>query len=138
VAVSGGAQSGRTSDVSLRVVAGLVAGAGAALIIWACALPVATRPAVSIFSIQPIWLAAQPVEVAVLGACAGIAMAVARRGSGLRWLAAGTLLASGTQIVLFFEGLEFGGIAGRLDSVVAVGVIGGVMLGSVHLPRRDR
>lgn len=128
VAVSGGAQSGRTRDVSLRVVTGLVAGAGAALIIRACALPVATRPAVSIFGIQPIWLAAQPVAVAVLGACAGIAMAVARRGSGLRWLAAGTLLASGTQIALFFEGQEFGGIAGRLDSVVVVGVIGGVML----------
>jgi hypothetical protein len=127
-AVSRTAQSGRAGDVSLRVVAGLVAGAGLASIIWACALPVVTRPTASIFSIRSIWLPAQPVAVAVLGACAGIVMMTARRGSGLRWLAAGTLLASGAQIGLFFEGLEFGGVAGRLDAVVVVGVIGGVML----------
>lgn len=111
VAASEGAPFGRTRDVSLRVGAGIVAGAAAATIIWACALPLVITggTAFSIFSgSRLIWPAVEPVGVAVLGVCAGIVMMTGRRGSGLRWLAAGVLLASGTQIVLFFVGLRFG------------------------------
>ena len=131
VAASEGAPFGRTRDVSLRVGAGIVAGAAAATIIWACALPfiIIGGTAFSIFSgSRLIWPAVEPVGVAVLGVCAGIVMMTGRRGSGLRWLTAGVLLASGTQIVLFFVGLRFGVGGGRPGSAGAVGIVGGVLL----------
>jgi hypothetical protein len=131
VAASGGALFGRAREVSLRVAGGFVAGAAAVVIIWACALPLAMTggTAFSIFSgSHLIWPAVEPVGVAVLGVCAGIVMMTGRHGSGLRWLAAGVLVASGIQTVLFFVGLRFGFIGGRPRSAGAVGIIGGVML----------
>jgi len=69
--------------------------------------------------------------VAVLGVCAGIVMMTARRGSGLRWLAAGMLLASGTQTLVFFASEQFRPFAGPgygPSSANVVGMIGGAML----------
>lgn len=117
IAARGGTPFGRTGELSLRVAAGIVAGAGAAVIIWACALPLVRTggTAFSIFSISrhQVWFAADPVGVAVLGVCAGIVMVIGRHGSRLRWVAAGLLLASGAQAVLFFVSLGFGFLGGR-------------------------
>ncbi|HET9972382.1 MAG TPA: hypothetical protein VFQ68_29390 [Streptosporangiaceae bacterium] len=85
--------------------------------------------AYSIFSSSHlIWPAVEPVEVAVLGVCAGVVMMTGRRGSGLRWLAAGVLVAAGIQTALFFAGLRFGLNGGRPGIAGTVGMIGGVML----------
>lgn len=131
VAANEGASFGRTREVSLRVGAGIVAGAAAVVIIWACALPLAIigGTAFSIFRASHLfWIAVEPVAVAVLGVYAGIVMVTGRRGSGLHWLVAGMLLASGTQTVLFFVGLRFGFVGGRPGSAGAVGILGGVVL----------
>jgi hypothetical protein len=75
------------------------------------------------------WFAAEPVGVACLAIVAGLVM-LAVRSHGVRWAAAGALLAWGVQSVLMFAGLWFGEVGSGITraSASAVGLAGGALL----------
>jgi hypothetical protein len=136
VGTKAGVGTGRPDG--LRLAAALVAAAGVLLVIWACALPYLDTPAgegrrsFSLFNTGSpggAWFALEPVGVAILGLAAAALLIFASRAARLRLIAAGTLVAFGTQTVFLFAGLAFGiqspdhpGAAG------AVGIIGGLLL----------
>jgi hypothetical protein len=134
---AGAGGSGRPS--ALSIAAGSIATVAAILVIWACALPELTVPAVdpgrhsySIFNTGTPgsgWFAVEPVGVGILGAIAAILVIAAVRVPRLRLLAAGMLVAMGIQTILLFAGYQFSvthpdhpGGAG------VVGILGGLLL----------
>jgi hypothetical protein len=109
--------SGRVSALALSPrLAAAMAGIGALLIIWACALPDAYFPSgdgrqsYSIFNSGgggALWYALEPAGVAVLVAAIAVAIVVAERSTIAGWLAPGMLMAFGIQTAFFFAGYEF-------------------------------
>lgn len=130
MALSAGSPHWWEGEAGFRVAAGVVAAAGALLIIWACALPIpgwTTSPGglpVSIFNGLGAWAAAEPVGVAILAICAAVLLVAAGRVVSQRWLASGILLAFGTQTSLLFAG--YGSNVGMLGGLmlVAAGALG--------------
>jgi hypothetical protein len=105
-ATSAGPTAWRDRGTRLRVAGAIVAIAAAAVIIAACVLPFVRWRDGTSFSAWNNWEAGyvlEPLAVAVLGLVAGIMMVSGRR-PGHRWVAAGMLLASGTQTLLLFWG----------------------------------
>lgn len=111
---SAGSSSGPLSG--LRFAAPALAGIGALLIIWACALPDAYvssgggRQSYSIFNSGgggALWYALEPAGVAVIAVAIAVVIVVAERSAITGWLAPGMLIAFGIQTAFFFAGYEF-------------------------------
>jgi hypothetical protein len=113
-----------------------VAIAGVVLIIWACALPYVRYSASTSLSVftsgSPggVWFAAEPVGVAVVATVAAVLLLAAARLRGIRWLAAGMLVAFGIQTALLFVGYRFGITGNGVHAGIAgiVGVFGGLVV----------
>jgi hypothetical protein len=106
--------SGPAGPGGLRIAAAAVAGAGAALTVWACALPDIKLPggsgqtSFSIFNTGNgggIWFAAEPVTVSVIAVAAALLVVLAR--GRLRLVATGVLVGVGLQTIALFAGYQF-------------------------------
>lgn len=113
---AGSAGTGFGPVPGLRFAAPALAGIGALLIIWACALPDAYFPSgegrqsYSIFNSGgggALWYALEPTGVAVIAAAIAVVIVVAERSAIAGWLAPGMLIAFGIQTAFFFAGYEF-------------------------------
>jgi zinc-ribbon domain len=125
----------------ITVAAGIIAIAGVLVVIVACVLPyvrytgVPGQGSYSIFNYgkdtNGLWFAAEPVGVALFGLAAAVLVMACGRLPGLRWLAAGMLLAFGMQTILLFAGYQFGFIStpnAHTGSAGYVGIVAGLIL----------
>jgi zinc-ribbon domain len=118
----------------LAVAAGIVAILGVLVVIVACVVPyvrytgIGGQSSFSIFNYgknsNGQWFAAEPVGVALLGLAAAVLVMASGRVPGLRWLAAGMLLAFGVQTILLFAGYQFGLISNSSAHTGYAGYIG--------------
>jgi hypothetical protein len=132
------ARIGFASASSLRFAAAAMAGIGALLIIWACALPDAYFPAgdgrqsYSIFNAGSggaLWYALEPTGVAVIVAAIAVLIVVAARWAIAGWLTAGMLIAFGLQTMFFFAGYEFSvQHPARTGAAELVGILAALLL----------
>jgi hypothetical protein len=110
----------------LRIAAAAVAGAGAILIVWACALPYDAQGSFFSLSGGPYgswWNAIPSVTVAVLGVAAAVLFLLART-EWMRGLAAGMLVAFGMAVIVFWVSQELL----HAGSAEIVGIAGGLLL----------
>jgi hypothetical protein len=110
----------------LRIAAAAVAGAGAILIVWACALPYGVEGSFFSLSGGPYgswWNAIPSVTVAVLGIAAALLFLLART-EWLRGLAAGMLVAFGMAVIVFWVSQDLL----HAGSAEIVGIAGGLLL----------
>ena len=117
-------RSGRANG--LRIAAAAMAGAGAILIVWACALPYSVQGSFFSLSGGPYgswWNAIPSVMVAVLGIAAAVLFLLAHT-EWVRGLAAGMLVAFGLAVIVFWVSQELL----HAGSAEIVGVAGGLLL----------
>jgi hypothetical protein len=125
----------------LAMAAGIVAILGVLVVIVACVVPYVRYtgiPGQSSYSIlsygknsNGLWFAAEPVGVALLGLAAAVLVMASGRVPGLRWLAAGMLLAFGVQTIALFAGYQFGFISNssaHTGNAGYIGIVAGLIL----------